>query len=437
MTESQSQNPGEVSIAATTAEGFGHLRINRDRLWATLSELGEIGAYDDKETGLQGVCRLALTDEDIAGRELVLGWMTDAGLDISIDAIGNVFACREGTDSSADPVMIGSHIDSVATAGRFDGCLGVLGGLEIARTLNDTQIETRRPLIVAIFTEEEGARFGTDMLGSATAVGRIGLESAYARADRDGITVGEELERHGLKGALNIPMAKPHAYFECHIEQGPILTETDTDIGVVTGVQAINWKELHIQGLAAHAGTTPHRLRRNAGLAASLINVRLTELVESGKYGELRVNVGRMEIRPGLINIVPSQALMTIDLRNTRDEEMHRAEEELNSIIQEVTEEYGVEITMTTTAQTPAVDFAVDMMDRVEKSASNLGLTSTEIMSGAGHDAGEVAAIAPTGMVFVPGLYDGISHNPREYSTPEACENGVNTLLHAVLDVVV
>lgn len=411
------------------------VRIDAARLWRSLTELGEVGAYDDAETGLRGVRRLALTDADVAGRELVTGWMRDAGLTVTTDRIGNIYARRAGSDNTLAPVLVGSHIDSVATAGRFDGCLGVLGGLEVIRTLNDHDLTTTRPIEVAVFTEEEGVRFGTDMLGSAVAAGRIELDDARGRTDPDGVTVGAELDRHGLPGPVDVPIAAPHAYLECHIEQGPILAAGDTRIGVVTGVQAITWLELQITGRAAHAGATPQRLRRNAGLAAALITVRLDEMVESGDYGRMLATVGRQDIYPNLINIVPEKALITVDLRNPDGAAMQRAEADLAAYLLEVQRRTGVTIDSRITAKTPPVVFPDRMRDLVEKHASNLGMSCAHLTSGAGHDAGEIAALSPAGMIFVPGLHDGISHNPREYSTPEACGDGINVLLQAVLEL--
>ncbi|QIZ38627.1 hydantoinase/carbamoylase family amidase [Saccharopolyspora sp. ASAGF58] len=411
------------------------VRIDKGRLWDSLIALGEVGAYHDQDTDLQGVCRLALTDEDVAGRELVMGWMRNAGLTLRRDQIGNVYARREGEDNSLAPVLVGSHIDSVATAGRFDGCLGVLGGLEVVRTLNDNNIFTKRSVEVAIFTEEEGVRFGTDMLGSAVAAGRIQLADARAQVDRNGISVGAELDRHALVGDVKVPIHPPYAYLECHIEQGPILAEGRMQVGVVRGVQAITWLELTITGRAAHAGATPQRLRKNAGLAAAMINVHLNDMVESGDYGQMLATVGRQDNYPNLINIVPANVLITVDLRNHDGEAMQRSIDDLHAYLAEVEKVTGVKITSRTTAQTPPVDFPEQMRDLVEKQATHLGLTCDHITSGAGHDAGEIAALSPAGMIFVPGLYDGISHNPREYSTPEACADGINVLLQAVIEL--
>lgn len=409
------------------------LRIDGARLWDSLNQLGKVGEYLDEETGLMGVRRLALTDQDVAGRDLVQRWMRDAGLSITQDRIGNVRARREGSDPSLPPLVIGSHLDSVATAGRFDGCLGVLGGLEVIRTLNDAGVVTRRPLELAVWTEEEGARFGTDMLGSAVAAGRINLDAARKITDAAGVSVGEELDRHGLVGDRPVPVEPPAAYLECHIEQGPILQAEGYRIGVVTGVQAILWKRLTFHGRAAHAGTTPNNLRRSATLAAALVTVHLDEMVKSGQYGELRASVGRFDTTPNLVNIVAAEAVITVDFRNPEEDLILAADAELARYLAEVEQLTGVAVEAETTAHTPPVNFAPLVMDLVETTAGELGLNNRRIMSGAGHDAGEMAAICPTGMVFVPGLHDGISHNPREYSTPEACADGVNVLLHCAL----
>ncbi|GAA2183961.1 Zn-dependent hydrolase [Brooklawnia cerclae] len=422
-------------MTITQATSSGTLKIDGGRLWDSLEALGKIGAYLDEETGLVGVRRLALTDQDVAGRELALGWMREAGLAVRLDRMGNVRARREGAQPDLAPIVLGSHLDSVATAGRFDGCLGVLGGLEVIRTLNDEGIGTRRPIELAVWTEEEGCRFGTDMLGSAVAAGRITEPDARALTDAAGISVGEELDRHGLVGPVAVPVDPPAGYLECHIEQGPILGSEGYRIGVVTGVQAILWQRLTFHGRAAHAGTTPDELRRSATLAASLVTVHLDDMVKSGRFGELRASVGRFETSPNLVNIVAAEALITVDLRNPEEEAILAARDELGRYCREVSERTGVTIEAVTTAHTPPANFAPEMMDLVEQTAGELGMNNRRIMSGAGHDAGEMAAICPTGMVFVPGLYDGISHNPREYSTPEACADGVNVLLHCALSL--
>jgi len=415
------------------------LTINAARLYGSIEALGRIGAYVDEPTGLTGVNRLALTDADGEGRRQVLAWMRELGLDVTVDRIGNVYARRAGREDTLPPVVIGSHIDSVPTAGRFDGCLGVLGGLEIVRTLHESNIRTRRPIVVAFFTDEEGSRFGTDMLGSAVATGRVPLESAYALRDRQGLAVRDELERIGFLGPApveTIQRMPPHAYLECHIEQGPILRARERDIGVVTGVQAISWQELTITGKSAHAGTTPMRLRADAGVAAAKVNLRLREMIASGRYGdEMRATMGAIVPHPGMVNIVPGRALATVDLRNPSEEDMRRAEADLISYYTQVEREEKVRIEWRQTARTEPVPFDPKIQDKIAAAADALGLGHERIISGAGHDAQELARLCPTAMVFVPGEHDGISHNPREHSTPDQCANGVNVLLQVVLDL--
>jgi N-carbamoyl-L-amino-acid hydrolase len=408
--------------------------IDGDRLFRALETLGEVGAYTDERTGLRGVNRLALTPADGEGRRHVVERMRALGLTVTIDRIGNVYGHRAGRDDTLAPVMMGSHIDSVPTAGRFDGCLGVLGALECIATLNDRGHTTRRPVVAAFFTDEEGARFGTDMLGSAVATGRLALADAYALRDRDGVSVFEALTAIGFVGEVDERLTPPHAYLECHIEQGPVLEAAGLEIGVVTGVQAISWHEVTISGRAAHAGTTPMELRRDAGVAAARINLHLREMIGSGRFGAgMRATMGAIVPHPGLVNIVPGRVVCTVDLRNPEDEHMRAAEAEVLRFYAQVAGEEKVEITWRQTARTESVAFAVDVQRRVAEAATAHGLRHAPIISGAGHDCQEMARLCPAGMVFVPGLYEGISHNPREYSTPEACAAGIGVLFDVML----
>lgn len=408
--------------------------INQDRLYATLDELGRVGGYSDERTGLQGVNRLALTFEDGEGRRRVMAWMGELGLTVTVDRIGNVYARRAGRDDALDPVMMGSHIDSVPTAGRFDGCLGVLGGLEIIRSLNERGLTTKRPLVVAFFTDEEGCRFGTDMLGSGVAVGRIPLDDAYAKTDRDGLVLRDELEKIGFLGDADPRVKPPYAYLETHIEQGPVLRASGVDIGVVEGVQAISWQAVSIQGKSCHAGTTPMHLRIDAGVAASRLNLHLREMIASGRYGEhMRATMGGITPVPGLVNIVPGRCDVSVDLRNPDDELMRRSEADLLAYYERLEAEDRVKITWRQTARTDSVRFDAGIQDRIAEAAGAAGLKYQRIISGAGHDAQEFASICRTAMVFVPGEHDGISHNPRELSTPEQCANGVNVMLEVLL----
>ncbi|MFG2578985.1 Zn-dependent hydrolase [Streptomyces malaysiensis] len=410
------------------------ITVNGHRLWQSLMDLAEIGAYDDEPTGLRGVNRQALTDADAAGRRRVMAWMEQAGLTVRIDRMGNIYGRREGTDPTAAPVLTGSHIDSVATAGAFDGCLGVLGGIEVVRTLDERGVSTRRPIEIGVFTEEEGVRFGIDMLGSAVAAGRLSLEYAHALTDRDGRTLGGELARTGFHGPADVRLDPPHAYVECHIEQGPVLAESGVEVGVVTGVQGISWQEITIHGRAAHAGTTPTRLRADAGLAAARITVRLRSMVDSGAYGELRATVGHVAVHPDLTNIVPARAELTVDLRNPDDARMARAERDLAAYPRTLEDDSpGLTVAIRRMARTAYVPFDERVQKVIAQAADDHGLEHIALLSGAGHDAQEIAALCPTAMIFVRGEYDGISHNPREYSTPEVCAHGVDVLATALL----
>jgi N-carbamoyl-L-amino-acid hydrolase len=411
-------------------------RIDGARLYQSLADLGRIGSYVDERTGLTGVNRLALTAADGEGRRQVVAWMRALGLEVTVDRIGNVYGRRPGRENDLAPVMVGSHIDSVPTAGRFDGCLGVLGGLEIVHTLNDLGHTTRRPIVVGFFTDEEGCRFGTDMLGSAVATGRLALEEAYALTDRDGLVLRDELEKIGFLGEAEVRVPPPHAYLECHIEQGPILRAEGFDIGVVRGVQAISWHELTIVGKSAHAGTTPMDLRADAGVAAARINLRLREMIASGGHGaEMRATMGAITPYPGLVNIVPGRVRATVDLRNPDDAFMRKAEADIIAFYAEVESEEKVKIEWRQTARTEYVGFDPAVQARIAAAAEAAGHKYRSIISGAGHDAQEFARIARTAMVFVPGEYDGISHNPREHSTLEQCANGVNVMLSVLLEL--
>jgi beta-ureidopropionase / N-carbamoyl-L-amino-acid hydrolase len=409
------------------------VRINRDRLWASLMELKQIGAYHDEGTGQPGVRRLALTDADAEARRRCVDWMRQAGLAVRVDRIGNVYATRPGRDRNLPCVLMGSHIDTVATGGAFDGTLGVLGGIEVMRTLNDAGIQTLRDIEVGFFTEEEGVRFGTDMLGSAVTAGRIPLDHAHKLTDADGRTVGDELTRIGFDGDAGERRPVPHAYLECHIEQGPILADAGVDIGIVEGVQSISWQRLTIRGEAAHAGTTPIAARHDAGLVAASVVVEARQMCDSGDFGQLRATVGNFDLGGGQTNVIPHQATLTIDLRNPADDLMTAAEQHLAACVRDLAARHGVEIAWERMAKTSVVPFHPGIQDLLAGTADDLCLPSVRVMSGAGHDAQEIAAICPTAMVFVAGENGGISHTPREYSNPTACANGTDVLANAVL----
>lgn len=410
------------------------LRIDRDRLWQRIVELGEVGAVHGPN-GELGCARLALTDADRQGRELVVGWMRDLGLDISIDAIGNVVATRTGSDTSAAPVMVGSHIDTVRTGGRFDGNLGVLAGLEVIETLAQHDIVTRRPMQVAFFTDEEGARFAPDMLGSLVFVGGLALEEALdARAADDGARLGDELSRIGFAGPTPCPTAAPPAaYVELHIEQGPVLEAHGTTIGVVTGVQGISWNEYTVTGRSAHAGTTPMRMRRDPLVVAAKIVAEAHRLAhEMG--GAQVATVGRLDVFPDLVNVIAQRVTFTLDLRNTEESLLRQAEDAMARFITATCAAAECTVETKTLARFEPVDFDAAMIDRVERVAGELGNTSMRMPSGAGHDAQMLARVCPTSMIFVPSV-DGLSHNIAEFTTPDDVAAGANVLLHTLLEV--
>ena len=409
-------------------------RVDTARLLGRIDELGQIGRIDGPN-GEWGNARLALTDADRAGRDLVIGWMRDLGLDVSTDAIGNVVATRAGADPSLAPVMVGSHIDTVGTGGRFDGNLGVLAGLEIIETMEQAGVVTERPLQVAFFTDEEGSRFAPDMLGSLVFVGGLPLEQALdlVAAD-DGARLGDELARIGYAGAVPCPTAAPpHAYVELHIEQGPVLEAEGVTIGVVEGVQGISWTEIVIVGQSAHAGTTPMRLRHDPVYCAAAITTYVRDLTRH--LGPAQVGtVGRIDVYPNLVNVVPARVVMTVDLRNTDDRVLQEAESRLSTYLEEIAEMEGVAITTSSLARFEPVDFDGAMVDLVEATAVRLGHSTKRMPSGAGHDAQMLARICPTAMVFTPSV-NGLSHNIAEFTEAVDIEAGANVLLQVVLEL--
>lgn len=409
------------------------LRVDGARLWARIEALGEIGAIHGPN-GERGVARLALTDEDRAGRDLVIAWMRDLGMTVTVDGIGNVVATRAGTDPSAAAVMTGSHIDTVRTGGRFDGNLGVLAGLEVIEVLETAGVATRRPIQVAFFTDEEGARFAPDMMGSLVYVGGISLEEALTARDPAGLTVGDELRRIGYAGSTPCPAAEfPHAFVECHIEQGPVLEAEGVTIGVVTGVQGISWNELTVTGRSAHAGTTPMRLRRDPLVVAARIAVAAREIAE--RMGGTQVaTVGRLDPFPDLVNVVPSRVTMTVDLRNTEEALLQQAEAEFAAAVEAHAATEGCTVEWRSLARFEPVEFDASMIDRVEATATALGHSTMRMPSGAGHDAQMLARVCPTSMIFVPSV-NGLSHNIAEHTDPADITAGADVLLQVMLQL--
>ncbi len=407
---------------SATAEG---LSISLPRLRSRIDALAEIGAVDDG-----GSARLALTDDDRRGRDLVVSWMRDLGLRIDIDEIGNVVGTWP-PESTEPPVMTGSHIDTVATGGRFDGTLGVLAGIEVIETVITAGVEPGRPLAVAFFTDEEGSRFAPDMLGSLVYAGGMPLEDALAIRATDGAVLGEELLRIGYAGPQPCPARPPYAYVELHIEQGPVLEAEGVTIGAVTGVQGISWIELTITGESNHAGTTPMSMRRDAGYAAAAVATFVRRLAID--MGPPQVaTVGRVALHPNLVNVVAARASMTVDLRNTDDALVGESERRLFEFCDELAANEGVAFDHRVLARFAPVDFDDRVVALVDGAARARGYSTMRMPSGAGHDAQMLARVCPAGMVFVPSIR-GISHNPAELTADADLEAGANVLLDVLV----
>ena len=404
-----------------------NLQIDTDRLLERIQTLGTIGA-----TAEGGVRRLALSDDDLVARDRVCAWMRDAGLEVRVDQIGNIIGIRVGK-SGAAPVMTGSHIDSVANGGRLDGAYGVLAGIEVVETLNDAGIDTERPIAVCVFTNEEGARFQPDMLGSLVYAGGLTVEEALSRQDSAGLLLGDELERIGYAGTEIPGGITPHAFVEVHIEQGPVLEAESIAIGAVENLQGISWTRVTIDGQANHAGTTPMRLRRDAGYSAGAVATFVRDL--TARIGGQQVGtVGVTQLEPGIINVIPSRATVTVDLRNTDNDQLCRAETMLDEFLQELADAEGVGIESERLARFDPVAFDAEIATRIEANAAMLGLSCRRMTSGAGHDAQMLARICPTAMIFVPSA-GGVSHNPAEHTEDDELDAGANVLLHTLLDL--
>ena len=400
-------------------------RIDLGRLLARLDAFNRIGALAGG-----GNCRLALTDDDRAGRDLLVQWMREIGLAVTIDAIGNIIGLRAGRENVA-PVMFGSHVDTVATGGRYDGLYGVLAGLEACEALDDIGIVTRRPLALAAFTNEEGSRFAPYAMGSLVYAGGLALNDAYAMRGTDGASVGDELRRIGYVGDASPGWLAPHAFLELHIEQGPVLEDEGLVIAAVEGITGLSWIEVTITGRSAHAGTTPMHLRQDAGYAAAEIAVFLRRLAQEMGGGQ-KATLGRIELAPNQVNVVAERAIATIDLRNTDAARLHAAERELTVFLDRLCDREHVSISTRSLARFEPVAFSDSIVSMVEASARELGFPCRRLPSGAGHDAQMMARICPAGMIFVPNE-GGISHNVREHAKPEHLEAGAAVLLHAAV----
>lgn len=401
---------------------LGNVRVNGARLIDRLAALATIG-----DTGDGGARRLALTDQDREGRDLLCEMIRGAGLDLHVDAIGNIVGVLPGlVDGPA--VIMGSHIDTVGTGGRYDGALGVMAGLEVLATLKDRGMTPKRPLAVIAFTNEEGARFQPDLLGSCVWTGDVTLAEGRAARDLVGKSVGEELDRIGYAGPLQPGAIPAHAYLELHIEQGPVLDATGGGLAVVTGVQAITWLEVSVTGEANHAGTTPMAYRKDPMVVAARAIAFAQEL--TGRIDGLVANVGRIAAEPGNVNVVPRRVTFSLDLRHPRDEMLLEAEAWMRGFLDRMTEHAGCAVSFADLARFPAQPFDEAMVARVEAAATALGHPVRRMPSGAGHDAQMMATICPTAMIFVPSV-GGKSHTPEEFTKPEDLIAGADVLLAA------
>ena len=403
------------------------MKIDRARLERTMDEMGRIG-----ETPRGGLTRVALTDEDQRGRDQMVAWMRAAGLRVTVDQMGNISGERPGAERVA-PVMMGSHIDSVPTGGKYDGQLGVMCGLEVLRTLNDHDVRTRHPVTLVIFTNEEGARFQPAMISSGVMAGKIALEDAYNTRDKDGIRLVDELERIGYLGPEPCIPRPFRAYLELHIEQGPFLEEGGRAVGVVEGIVAIAWSRLTVHGVQDHAGPTPMRIRHDALVAAADVVAGVRRIArEIG--GELVTTVGNLTVHPNIVNAIPGRVTMSIDMRDPRDATLDRAVPMLDRVVAEACEREGVRHELEHYWRVPYTPFAPDVVAAVERAAQATGAPYRRILSGAGHDAQYMAAIGPAGMIFVPSRA-GRSHCEEEFTGMDDIEHGANTLLGAALEL--
>ena len=401
------------------------LTINQTRLTQRLDELARIGA---DEGG--GVTRLTFSNADKDARDLLVRWMRDLGLTVQIDRVGNIFGTRRG-ETDQPPDMFGSHIDSVKSAGTLDGCYGVLAALECIETLNEQNIQTKRPLVVAAFTNEEGVRYTPGMLGSAAYVGDLSVDDAWNLRGFDGSRFGDEIQRVGYDGTMEPGAIQPFAYLELHIEQGPLLDMRRVPIGAVDAVVGITWLEVTVSGAANHAGTTPMDMRHDAGFAAAKIVAHLREIATT-LGGHQRATCGMIQFLPNAINVIPSKAIFTVDLRNSDNDALQKAEAMLVEFVKTVEAEDGVSIEVRALEHVLPVQFHPMAIQAVEESARRLGLQFQRMVSGAGHDAQLMAHKFPSAMIFVPSR-EGISHSPKEYTPPEDLARGAEVLVNAVV----
>lgn len=403
-----------------------NLKIDGDRLWQSLMQMAEIGA-----TPKGGVCRLALTDLDRQSRDLFVQWCEKAGATVSVDAVGNIFARRPGKDPRRAAIMTGSHLDSQPTGGKFDGVYGVLAGLEVLRTLQDRGIETEAPVEVVVWTNEEGSRFSPAMMGSGAYAGVFPVDDILSRKDMDGVSFGEALKKIGYDGE-GIRGRQVAAYFEAHIEQGPILEAKEKTIGVVTGAQGQRWYEVTVTGQEAHAGPTPMERRHDALVGAAEMVSAVNRIGHELQPGAC-ATVGVLQVFPASRNVIPGRVWFTVDTRHPSDEKLAEMDKRFRAAVAQSCERHGLTADIVEFWHFPATPFDPALVKAVRDGAERAGLPHQDIVSGAGHDAVYMARVAPTAMIFIP-CKDGISHNEIEDAMPEHVTAGANVLLHAILD---
>ena len=404
-----------------------NLKINGDRLWNSLMEMAKIGP------GVAGGNnRQTVTDEDGEGRHLFQSWCTAAGMTMGLDQMGNMFAHRAGTDADALPVYVGSHLDTQPTGGKYDGVLGVLSGLEIIRTLNDLNIQTKHPIVVTNFTNEEGTRYAPALLSSGVFVGIHTQEWAYEREDSNGLKFGAELERIGWRGDEEVGARKMHAFFELHIEQGPILEAEAMEVGVVTHGQGLSWTQVTITGRESHTGSTPMPMRKNAGLGMARVLELVDEIAWSHKPHAVGA-AGHIDVYPNSRNVIPGKVVFTIDFRSPELAIIEDMNARLRRGTQKICDEMGLEVTFEKVGGFDPVEFDAGCVSAVRNAAERLGYSHRDLISGAGHDACLINRVAPTAMVMCP-CVDGLSHNEAEEISKDWAVAGTDVLLHAVLE---
>ena len=404
-----------------------NFRVNGDRLWESIMEMAKIGP------GVAGGNnRQTLTDDDAKGRELFKSWCEKEGLAMGLDTMGNMFARREGTDPNALPVMVGSHLDTQPTGGKYDGVLGVLGGLEIIRTLNDLDIKTKHPIEIVNWTNEEGTRFAPPMLSSGVFASMHTEEWAYNREDSEGKKFGDELKRIGWRGEEPVGERKLHAFYELHIEQGPILEDENVDIGVVTHGQGLNWLQVTLVGKESHTGSTPMPKRVNAGLGMARITQLVDEIALSHAPHAVGA-IGHIDVYPNSRNIIPGKVVFTVDFRHPNKEVIQDMEDRMRKGAADIAEKIGLTMDIEKVGNFDPVEFDKDCVEKVRDAAKTLGYSHMNIVSGAGHDACWINRVAPTAMIMCP-CVDGLSHNEAEEITKEWSTAGADVLFHAVVN---